>query len=589
MIIKATRHRNGAKLAAYMMSGGKHGKRLDRVELRGFGPYADDIFKAFRSLHVMADASEIENPLFHVQVRLPDHEQITQEQWERTADRIQKRLGLTGQARAVVYHILDVTGDRHMHLAFSLIDEETLKAKQLPFFKLRLKALSRELEEEFDITRVKNYREGPIQYAAKKNEQQQAQRLGTNKDELRNTIRACWDQSDCGRSFESALAHEGMILAQGDRRGLVVVDHAGGVHAVGKRILDVNKSQMLQRLSDLDLNELPTVQHAQSCIRELAEVNRSLYGPSVADMKRELEEVDKVIRAGLKKNIRVGREQEQPFFEEATTRDIRTENLTGEAAKVWKAWREIDRAKHEKDSAALDDMGIPFSAAPDAKAFAAALDAKGISFAVVTNEEACRSHREAEFARAVGNTAQRFKEGEIVIVTEPRAEYRRDGQIFEPPRVHKLDPALADKFVAALDNRNELQGIDETIKISDTRAQERVVEREAFSLDRATSPSPRGAENPLPVSTLANAGSRVIDEGLSVIGGGLSLVEKAVDALFDLLDPPTPPMQQEQAVDKAMEEREAQAERISFANYATMRQREELERQEDRQRGERER
>jgi len=53
---------------------------------------------------------------------------------------------------------------------------------------------------------VTNDREGPIQYAAKKNEQQQAQRLGTDKDELRNTIRACWDQSDCGRSFESALA-----------------------------------------------------------------------------------------------------------------------------------------------------------------------------------------------------------------------------------------------------------------------------------------------------------------------------------------------------------------------------------------------
>jgi hypothetical protein len=172
MIIKGNRHSNAARLADYLMNGGNHGERVEAPELRGFGPYSDDISKAFRSLHVMADASEIKKPLFHVQVRLPEGDQLTREQWEYTAERIERRLGLTGQARAMVFHIDEQTGEPHMHLAFSLIDEETLKAKPLPFFKLRLKALARELEEEFDITRVTNEREGPIKYAAKKNEQQ---------------------------------------------------------------------------------------------------------------------------------------------------------------------------------------------------------------------------------------------------------------------------------------------------------------------------------------------------------------------------------------------------------------------------------
>jgi hypothetical protein len=60
-------------------------------------------------------------------------------------------------------------------------------------------------------------------------------------------------------------------------------------------------------------------------------------------------------------------------------------------------------------------------------AHAYAPDDKGIAFAKVTQQEAYRSHREADFAREVGNRGQRFKEGEIVILTESRPEYRRNG------------------------------------------------------------------------------------------------------------------------------------------------------------------
>src|SRR5207302_1911621 len=149
---------------------------------------------------------------------------LTPQQWEHIADRIEKRLGLDAQPRAICFHVNEQTGERHMHVGWSLIDEEKMKAKPLPFFKFRLKSISRELEREFDLTPVKNERDGPIKYAAKKNEQQEAQRLGTDKDAIRNTIRACWDHSDCGKSFQAALEHEGLILTQGDRRGLVVVD-----------------------------------------------------------------------------------------------------------------------------------------------------------------------------------------------------------------------------------------------------------------------------------------------------------------------------------------------------------------------------
>ena len=304
MIIKGNRHSNGVKLARYMMTG-KDGERAELGQLRGFA--SDNIVDAFRDVHNLADATKAKNPFFHVQVRLPEGERITRDQWEHTADRIQKRLGLEGQPRVTYFHIDEMTGEEHMHLALSLIDEETLHAKAVPFFKMRLKALSRELENEFDITRVQNEREGPIKYAATKDEQQQAQRLGFDKDEIRNTIRACWDRCDNGRRFEAELAHEGLILAQGDQRNLVVVDHAGGLHALGKRILDVNKKVMLERMADHDLNQLPSVEQARDFIRDISREHQQ-EKPDVLDaLKQDLAEVNKLIASADPEQVKRAR------------------------------------------------------------------------------------------------------------------------------------------------------------------------------------------------------------------------------------------------------------------------------------------
>src|ERR1700680_3664770 len=170
MIAKGNRHNNGAKLAGYMMTGNaKKGERAELYQLRGFDE-ADNILDAFRDVEVMAEATKADNALFHVQVRCLEHERLTRPQWEHAADRIEKRLGLTGQPRAIYFHINQQTGEEHMHVGWSLIDAETMHATPAQFFKFRVKAISRELEQEFHLTRVKNDREGPIKYAAKKNE-----------------------------------------------------------------------------------------------------------------------------------------------------------------------------------------------------------------------------------------------------------------------------------------------------------------------------------------------------------------------------------------------------------------------------------
>ena len=563
MIAKGTTHNNGLKLAQYITTG-KDGERAELWKLDGFA--SPDIKQAFRCVHVMAGATKCEQPFFHVQVRNREGEKLTRQQWEVAAHRIMRMNGLTGQPYAIAFHINEITGEEHMHLAVSRIDAETMKAKPLPFFQERLSKISRELEKEFGLEPVASEREGPIKYAPKRWEEEQAHRLGVDKDAIRNTIRACHDRTDCGRDFDNELANEGLILALGNRRDYVVIDHAGGIHALGQRILGMKPRDLRVKLADLDHANIPSIEQAKEFMldlprdrvdkieRELAEVQKQLAAEheyarrdpvrdeiqwqdaldkaAIAKEEKEWQFVEPKERG--KEETRAGREQKQPGgreerhwpinppqhqswpgFEKAAgeaTRDDRTENLKGPAAQVWTAWQQSDSAQ----------------------AFAAALDDKEIAFAAVTGEEAYRSHREADFARAVGNYSPRFKDGEIVIVTEPCPEYRREGAIIEPPRIHRLDQSLAAKFVKGLDSRDKLQGIDATLKVSDKRAEQRAADREAIRLDRATDIRDFSREIPGKAIGGIRKTVKLADNVLGGIGAGVHTVTDMFDSLLSV-------------------------------------------------------
>lgn len=616
MIAKGTTHNNGVKLAHYITTG-KDGERAELWQLYGFAH--PDIKQAFRSVHVMAEATKCEQPFFHVQVRNREGEELTRQQWEVAAHRIMRINGLTDQPYAIAFHINEITGEEHMHLAVSLIDAETMKAKRLPFFQERLNKISRELEQEFGLEPVRSEREGPIKYAATKNEERQALRLGVNKEAIRTTIRACHDRTDCGREFDNELANEGLILALGNKRDYVVIDHAGGIHALGQRILGMKPRDLRVKLADLDHANIPTIEQAREFMldlprdrvdkieRELAKVQKQLAAEReyarrdpVRDEIQWQEALDKAAiakektarqfvepREREKEESHAEREQRQaggreenhwpinppqhqswPGFEKAATeatRDDRTENLKGPDAKVWEAFTHSDSAK----------------------AYAAALDDKGIMFAAVTKEEATRSDREAAFAKAVGNRAPRFREGEIVIVTEPPLEYRRDEQTFIPSRLHKLDPSLAYKFTKGL--YIKLQGIDATLKLSDDRAQQRRADREAVRLDRATDIRDFSRSIPGNAKSAIGVTAKVTTNALGGIGAGLGKGAEFVgEAVSSLFAPKLSPEQLQQA-ERTQQRREADAEAsLDYSRYTAeatqQRRQEENEREAARQR-----
>lgn len=272
MIAKGNLHASGGRLAAYMVTG-KDGEKAELYQLRGFADAG--IRDAFKTIDAAARGSHCTKPFFHVQVRnqLTDRA-LTPAEWEHVADRIERINGLTGQPRAIAFHTDERTGERHMHVAWSRIDQETLKARALPFYKFRLKAVSREMEIDLVLTKVRNDRERPEIRAAKRGEQAQAKRLGNDDRAIRGAIRDAWERADNGKAFVAALAESGLMLCAGDRRDYVVMDERGGTHALGKRLLGVSAADTRKVLADLDRDAMPSVldgratMHTRAMVRE---------------------------------------------------------------------------------------------------------------------------------------------------------------------------------------------------------------------------------------------------------------------------------------------------------------------------------
>jgi hypothetical protein len=282
MIAKGNLHAHGQKLAAYLITGKMH-ERAELVELRGFA--STNIREAFIDVQIQAEATRCEKPFYHAHVRLPDGEALTREQWLYVADRLERALGFEGQGRAVAFHQDRSSNERHLHVAWSRIDLEQMRAIDPGLYKNKLKQECRGLEKELCLTRVRNERDPEHKtLSAGRSEFEQSRRLGTDLRAIREDIRACWERSDSGRSFTAALAEQGYVLARGDRRDFVVIDQAGGDHALGKRILGVAAGEIRARLTDVDRAQLPSVAQAKMRPAEQARqpVNRDRQQPTPA-------------------------------------------------------------------------------------------------------------------------------------------------------------------------------------------------------------------------------------------------------------------------------------------------------------------
>ncbi len=260
MILKGSQRSGGRQLASHLLQADQN-EHVEVHELRGF--LSDDLHSAFNEVHAISKGTRAKQPFFSLSLSPPPNERVPIEVFETTIEQIELTLGLEDQPRAIVFH--EKKGRRHAHVVWSRIDSDEMKAINLPFFKMKLKDLSRELylENKWQIPPglVDRNDRNPLNFS--REEWQQARRVGLNPKEIKRIFQECWAISDNHNAYAQALLSKGFVLARGDRRGFVAVDYRGEAYAIA-RYTGIKAKDVRERLGDP--KALPSIEETKGRI-----------------------------------------------------------------------------------------------------------------------------------------------------------------------------------------------------------------------------------------------------------------------------------------------------------------------------------
>jgi len=266
MISFASQRAGGQDLATHLQND-LDNDYLEVADLRG--AIASDLHGAFAEWELHARGlTKCEKYLYSLSINPWEqlNGRMTRDQYADYIDRVEERLGLTDQPRAVVFHIKE--GREHAHVVWSRIDTVNEKAVQLSFDHEKLMMVTREFARDHGLILPDGYeheREG----RNKQNtlyEQYQQNQTGLSKEERMERITQAWRASDSAQAFVSALSEQGYILATG-KRPYVLVDVNGHTNALPRMIDDKEvRAKDVQAIlaKDYPPESLPTVEDAKS-------------------------------------------------------------------------------------------------------------------------------------------------------------------------------------------------------------------------------------------------------------------------------------------------------------------------------------
>ena len=243
---------------------------VEIYDLRGF--VSRDLHGAFNEIYALSRATKCDQFLYSLSLNPPPNAAVSDEDFLAAIERAEKKLGLSGQARAIVFH--EKHGRRHCHVVWSRIDPETMTARNIAFDKEKLTNLSRELFREYGWEMPRGLQErgqrDPTNYTHA--EYQQTKRVAKHAGEIKADIQAAWAASDTKAAFEHALIERGYMLARGDKRGFVIVDAQGEIYSL-PRLLGIKTKAVRERLGDPAA--LPSIEAVLEKVTALAQTQES--------------------------------------------------------------------------------------------------------------------------------------------------------------------------------------------------------------------------------------------------------------------------------------------------------------------------
>ena len=267
MIIKGKSRSQPSALAAHLLNVEKN-ERVELLETRG--TIATDLRGALIEMDAYGLGTRCEKPLYHAAISPEPPHRLTREQIFESVDALEVKLGLTGHARAIVVHIKE--GREHIHPVWSRIDLERMRSVSDSHNYRKHEEVARDLERRFGHDFVQGAhaeRDGPDGKVQRPDrtpsraELRQEERTGITGKQVKAEVTAAFEGSDGPDAFRAALEDAGYCLAKGDRRDFVVVDQAGGVHSLARRLAGMKAAELRAFMEPLDRGRLPDIEGAR--------------------------------------------------------------------------------------------------------------------------------------------------------------------------------------------------------------------------------------------------------------------------------------------------------------------------------------
>jgi hypothetical protein len=246
------------------------------------GTVAHDLRGALVEMDALALGTRCEKSLYHASISPQPPHRLSPRQRGEAVAALEEKLGLSGHARVVVLHEKD--GREHLHVVWSRIDLNRMAATSDSHNYRKHEEVARDLERRFGHDRIQgaHHERHGVRRPARtpsRAELRQEDRTGIRGQRVRSEVSGAFRSSESADSFRRALHDLGYILARGDRRDFVIVDPAGGIHSLARRIEGVTQSELRAFMADLDPASIPAIRQAKAA---MAPASTHLSAPLVA-------------------------------------------------------------------------------------------------------------------------------------------------------------------------------------------------------------------------------------------------------------------------------------------------------------------
>ena len=225
-------------VTAYLMHDPDHAATSERVVwTQTCNLHTDDVEQAARYMAwtdmnrpEQAGRTATAGNVYHFSLSWAPGEEPSDDHMRETAQAAMAHLGLHDHQYYMVAH--DDKDYRHLHITGNLVHPETGKIASVYQDRKKLDRFAYDYEQTHGIQCENRARK----YRAWEQEQQAFAEKTTSKEDYGQLVTSLYRGSDTAGAFQAALSDNGLTLAQGNRRGFVIVDPQGDVFSLNRLI-----------------------------------------------------------------------------------------------------------------------------------------------------------------------------------------------------------------------------------------------------------------------------------------------------------------------------------------------------------------